>query len=376
MSVQPKSLSICMIVRNEAHNLPRILGSLDGLWDQLVIVDTGSEDNTIEVAQSYGAEIHLFRWCKDFSAARNYSISKATGDWVGIFDGDEELEEADRPVLTQYLQQDGTKNIIIQCLNERSIGWSMHPMTRFFRRGKGEFKGIVHNQLLTEGENTYLPVRMYHYGYNLPPDQQRKKHERSLELLQIEHEREPESTYCYRNTIRLLRGMGEFDSILNWAYTLDKGLESGQLSITDGSFQSVCLDTGIAHYKLFQVDEAIKVFDAAIEKWPDFIDAYFNLAHIYFGQKDYEKTVDNYQAYLQLLHEAKTQLVLHRMVESWGQEFVAYNNLGIAFGYLGEDSKSHQCFKTAGAITLEGIFDNYYRVCKVNRIGKRANGYG
>jgi tetratricopeptide (TPR) repeat protein len=89
-SLRPR-LSLCMIVKNEANNLPRCLSSAKPYVDEIIVVDTGSADNTIQIAEQYGAEISHFSWCNDFAAARNYSISKATGDWILVLDADEEL---------------------------------------------------------------------------------------------------------------------------------------------------------------------------------------------------------------------------------------------------------------------------------------------
>lgn len=84
-------ISLCMIVKNEAENLPRCLASAKPFVDEMIVVDTGSEDNTVEIAKSYGAKVSNFKWCDDFSAARNYSLSLASGDWILVLDGDEEL---------------------------------------------------------------------------------------------------------------------------------------------------------------------------------------------------------------------------------------------------------------------------------------------
>lgn len=84
-------LSLCMIVKDEKRNLPRCLDSVKPYVDEIIVVDTGSQDGTPEIAQQYGAIIESFEWCDDFAAARNYSISKATGDWILILDADEAL---------------------------------------------------------------------------------------------------------------------------------------------------------------------------------------------------------------------------------------------------------------------------------------------
>ncbi|RCK71996.1 MAG: Glycosyl transferase, group 2 family protein [Anaerolineae bacterium] len=85
-------LALCMIVKNEAENLPRCLDSVKDVVDEMIIVDTGSTDNTKEIASSYGAKVYDFEWVNDFSVARNYSIDQAKAEWILVLDADEALE--------------------------------------------------------------------------------------------------------------------------------------------------------------------------------------------------------------------------------------------------------------------------------------------
>ena len=90
------TISVCMIVKNEEKVLARCLDSLAGLWDELIIVDTGSDDTTKEIAAKYTDKIYDFRWTGNFSDARNFSFSKAGCDYIYSADADEELDEENR----------------------------------------------------------------------------------------------------------------------------------------------------------------------------------------------------------------------------------------------------------------------------------------
>lgn len=90
------TISVCMIVKNEERVLARCLDSLQGLWEELIIVDTGSTDRTKEIAQRYTDQIYDFSWTGSFSDARNFSFSKATCDYIYAADADEELDEENR----------------------------------------------------------------------------------------------------------------------------------------------------------------------------------------------------------------------------------------------------------------------------------------
>jgi glycosyltransferase involved in cell wall biosynthesis len=89
--ISPMSISLCMIVKDEAENLPRCLESVQDLVHECIVVDTGSTDATCDIATRYGARVHSFTWNNDFAAARNVSLDYATGDWVLVLDADEVL---------------------------------------------------------------------------------------------------------------------------------------------------------------------------------------------------------------------------------------------------------------------------------------------
>jgi len=127
-------LSFCIIVKNEEQNLPRCLASVQDFVDEMIVLDTGSSDRTIEIAQSFGAQIHSFIWCNDFSAARNESQKSAQGDWVLVLDADEVLVPEMVPILKSAIEQD---DYLVFNLVRQEIGVSQSPyslISRLFRR--------------------------------------------------------------------------------------------------------------------------------------------------------------------------------------------------------------------------------------------------
>ena len=99
------TLSICLITKNEEAHLARCLESVRGLWDDLVVVDTGSTDRTVEIARGFGARLFEFTWQDDFSLARNFCIAQATGDWILSIDADESIAARDHEVIRRYLRR-------------------------------------------------------------------------------------------------------------------------------------------------------------------------------------------------------------------------------------------------------------------------------
>ncbi len=111
-------LSLTMIVKNEAAALGRCLASVRDLVDEIVVVDTGSTDNTREIARQYGARVFDFPWCDSFAAARNESIRHASGQWLLWLDADEYLDDANRGKLRNLLADLGNDNTayVMKCV--------------------------------------------------------------------------------------------------------------------------------------------------------------------------------------------------------------------------------------------------------------------
>jgi tetratricopeptide (TPR) repeat protein len=127
-------LSLCMIVKNEAENLASCLESVRSLVDEIVILDTGSTDDTIAIAEIFGAIVHQIEWPNDFAIARNQALQYVTGDWVLVLDGDEILRPEIISTLEQAIQQE---TYLVINLIRHEIGAAQSPyslVSRLFRR--------------------------------------------------------------------------------------------------------------------------------------------------------------------------------------------------------------------------------------------------
>ncbi|MEN6485396.1 MAG: glycosyltransferase, partial [Syntrophobacteraceae bacterium] len=174
--MEPKpTVSLCMIVRNEEHSLPGCLESVKGLVDEIVIVDTGSTDQTAKVARSHGARVIPFTWTDDFSAARNESLRHAQGDWIFYLDADERLIRAGVEDCLRAAAAipgvDARSVLIKNRLSEAEDDFNITSNIRLFRRIPGiRFEGEVHERvelfLARRGACvTPAPFRIDHLGY-------------------------------------------------------------------------------------------------------------------------------------------------------------------------------------------------------------------
>jgi glycosyltransferase involved in cell wall biosynthesis/predicted Zn-dependent protease len=189
------SLSVCLIVKNEGQFLAQCLKSIRGLGAQLIVVDTGSTDRTVEIAREFGAEIYSFAWCDDFSAARNAALEHATGDWILMLDADEELPAAQHEDLRADMRNAAAIAFRLPLVNvgKEDEGRSFVP--RLFRNAPRVcFTGRIHEQvfasLLVHAKKWGLKTafgsaELLHHGYTPELLQGRNKIARNLKLLQV-----------------------------------------------------------------------------------------------------------------------------------------------------------------------------------------------
>jgi len=183
-------VSVAMIVRDEEKNIERALRSVLPIADEIVILDTGSADRTKEIIIGFNDQkIRLYdhEWKEDFSEARNASIALCEGDWVFIYDGDEELTEEAQKELRPLLESQPpevktvmmiTRNIITDTLQDSLT------LPRIFRRGTISYKYAVHNHPQYEQETITTNLISNHYGYQWTPELREKKRKRLLSMME------------------------------------------------------------------------------------------------------------------------------------------------------------------------------------------------
>ena len=167
-----------MIVRDEENNLPTCLESVRGLFDEIVIVDTGSTDRTAEIARSFGARVFDFVWVDDFAAARNAALARATGDYAFWLDADDVVEPAQRQKLEailKRLRKGEEAAYVVRCACDPSPdgtgGDTVVDHIRLFPLREGiRWTYRVHEQILPALRRAKIPVQwtdftVRHTGY-------------------------------------------------------------------------------------------------------------------------------------------------------------------------------------------------------------------
>lgn len=188
-------LSVCLITKDEEKYLSQCLESVKGVADQIVVVDTGSSDRTIEIAREAGAVIDQIEWHDNFSDARNRSLELADGDWILILDADEELSENGAEVIKGHLENPSMMayRLPIEDIGREEEGINYVP--RLFRNAPGLFYiGMIHEQVFSSVEvrrsewglkSSFCNIRLIHHGYTEEMTVERDKVMRNIRLLEM-----------------------------------------------------------------------------------------------------------------------------------------------------------------------------------------------
>lgn len=208
-------LSAALIVRDEEHHLPACLASLAGVVDEVIVVDTGSQDGSVEIAADFGARVFEFPWCADFSAARNHGLDRARGRWILYIDADERLEAVERAAVERLL--DGDDGVVAYRLWLRP--GTLTTAYREYRLWRNDprirFAGVIHEKVhgalmrvaYADGQRIAdCELRLAHVGYD---GDQGAKHLRNLPLLEAQLEHDPGDIYNWHHLGLITVALGD-----------------------------------------------------------------------------------------------------------------------------------------------------------------------
>lgn len=186
-------LSLCMIVRNEEETISSCLDSIQDIVDEIVIVDTGSEDQTLKIVKRYGADIYTSSWQDDFSIARNFALSKARGRWILFLDADESLDRLAVQTLRKTLTTADAEGFYLTIYNyqDSKSNYIKTYALRLFRHNPlYRYEGKIHEQIFPSIQKTspqariaWSPWIIHHFGYSKSVVKSKEKAKRNLTIL-------------------------------------------------------------------------------------------------------------------------------------------------------------------------------------------------
>ncbi len=211
-------LTLCMMVKNEAENLARCLQTVQGIVDQIVVVDTGSTDGSKSIAGRFTDQVFDFTWNNDFSAVRNYALRHAAGEWILQLDADERIEPDAWVSVRSLLSGTKADGLLVKIRNFHPSGDSVQfldsEQLRLFRnRPAYRYENRIHEQvtpslLRRKGRLQKTDLRILHYGYQ---KNSKQKAERNLQLIEEELSSGNDHAYLLFKKGESCKALGRFE---------------------------------------------------------------------------------------------------------------------------------------------------------------------
>lgn len=264
--------SLTMIVRDEERNLPRCLDSVRGLFDEIIVVDTGSVDRTREIAASFGARVVDFTWVDDFSAARNAALDHATGDYAFWLDADDVMEPSERDKLKSLLntlRPDKNEAYVLRCFSDTGEGGQIavdHPRL-FPLRHDVRWTGRIHEVINPALERAGIPlvwtdIVIHHTGYADEATHERKRR-RNEALLHQELASRPHDPFIFYYLGTLAFERKRWQEALGY-FTLSLAKWGTRQSIACKLFAMIAWTNQI----LERYDESLRVSEEGLSHFP------------------------------------------------------------------------------------------------------------
>ncbi|MEA4841971.1 MAG: glycosyltransferase [[Clostridium] symbiosum] len=291
-------ISLCMIVKNEEKYIAQCLKSAALLVDEIIIVDTGSTDNTLEIASEFQPKIFRHPWENDFGKARNHSLAQATGDWILVLDADESLYMEDIQKLKDILKQTKANGVSLKFHNFIDEGseenYNTHMGVRIFKNHCFHYQGAIHEQLMPINNTVAIniettDVRVRHFGY-LKSNSGKKKRERNIPIIQKLLDENPQDSFQLFNMGNEYMSDDDYNKAL---FYFEKAYENKDATLAYCPHlifrRAICL-----HY-LKRDEESLAILGEGVMLYPKCIDYEYLRGRIYKSHKQYSMAIASFE---------------------------------------------------------------------------------
>ncbi|HEY1975404.1 MAG TPA: glycosyltransferase [Candidatus Baltobacteraceae bacterium] len=371
---KPPGISLCMIVKNEERFLEQCLESAKDVVDEMIVVDTGSTDRTVEIAKSYGAVVVERPWRDDFAWARNQALELATKRWILVLDADEELTPESKPALMQLKDVPAEHTAVWARINNkaddyRGTGSMSHALVRIFPNAQEiRYAGLIHEFPTIGGDRNGLKaviaqVSIVHHGYVKEIVHQREKGARNLAMVRAAAAAEPDDPFHWFN-------LGTTAFLVEDYEMARDALEKMRAMV--GNERRGFMPNGLSVLaetycdKLGMPEEGERVARHALVITPNYANAHFQLGKALVAQGRLDEAREAYLAAIDDRNHASHQFVLDDQVYIWK----AQSELGSTYVLEKNDEKAIKWFEKGlkNAPQAEPLHINRARA--LERLGK------
>lgn len=291
-------ISICMIVKDESEILEKCLESICNYNYEIIIVDTGSRDNTKEIALRYTKNVFDFVWCDDFSKARNFSIDKANNDFILVLDADESIIDLNKDELEKLAVENHEKVGRIfrenEYLRDDNKFIYREYVNRFFNKTNYKYSGSIHEQIIRKDNNIFntynLPIILDHSGYSNEEITRKGKVKRNIEMLKQSLITKGSDPYIYYQLGKSFYMDGEFsDAKANFEKALNFNLDTKFEYVQD-----LVESYGYSLINLGEYKEAMKLLNLS-DEFKNSSDFLFLIALIYMNNGLFNEAIVEFE---------------------------------------------------------------------------------
>ena len=365
---RPAGISLCMIVKNEERFLRACLASVRGVVDEINIVDTGSTDRTVEIAQEFGAKVIFRAWRDDFGWARNEALELATKRWTLVLDADEEIAAESLPLLQALRETPADFTAVyvqIQNLVDDESGQNStmtHILPRIFPTSpRIRFRNVIHENVVLDGDvhlpAIVSPILVRHKGYTRAMLDQRGKNDRNRPLLERAIRDAADDAFSWFN----------FGVAAIVAGDVEAGIEAlERMFAMDGPARAffgmayVMLATAYAEGR-GDIDAGIALLDKGLEGSPGHPNIIFTRAYFLSLQRRYDEAREWYEKAMSTGRDARRHFMVDDEIATWKAPL----NLGSTYCKQQRHREAVPWFERAlankpGSVMLRGLMASAY----------------
>lgn len=336
-------LTLCMIVKNEEKNLKNCLLKVSAFVDEIIIVDTGSNDNTRDIASEFTDKIYNFKWCSDFSKARNFSISKAFNDWILVLDADEFIVDFSRRSVDEFIENSLNQNKVgrikrINVMDQLGINSKyIERVNRLFNKNYFHYEGIIHEQITAFHGKNYdtkmVDIIAEHVGYTQEVLNRTDKIKRNIDLLQLSIRNDSKDPYLYFQLGKSYYMLRDYKKAVLY---FEKAL-SFQLDFKLEYVEDLVETYGYSMINSGMYSKAL-ILENCFEIYSDSPDFHFIMGLIYMNNAKFTQAIKSFLECTRFLYSKVEGVTTYR----------SYYNIAVIYDVLGFREKAVEYYRMCG----------------------------
>lgn len=305
------TLSLCMIVKNEEKYIAKSIDSVKNIVNEIVIVDTGSTDSTLEILKNYNVKLYNYKWENDFASARNFAINKVKSDWILFLDADEILDEASKDNLINYINRtnlDGCHFIVYNYRSENQNDFTIHYAFRLFRNNRGYYyKGKIHEQIYNEKYKNITSkfsnedIILHHYGYSVEVLEKKDKRSRNIPILLDALKENPEDSFNLFNLGNEYLAQNDVNTALH-----HYELSYSNFDLTKHYSIHLLYRMAVCYQYIKKYDKAMRFVEEGLQHFSPNVDFEYLKGCLFLDTKRYTLAIDSFNTCLAIGDSSST----------------------------------------------------------------------